>query len=619
MGASQSIPRTLTHQQLFELTKDTRNVMNILLEYMLKELSVRDFLSLSNPTECKKYVLFMANNLYQHFYELQIYPTQTKQGVIVFRKAQDLTNPPNSSTDQEKQSLCLILAYYYTRIFQIYGALALTLLDDMQLASQTGMIPMFTDPSSRLLPPGQRQYFAAAGDLSLLALGNFSFLRGYLTNTTQDGFFVTKYTDTRSKPVKVLFKKAMTNSSLPSTIQKGTFQINITGMTPFFIDIYAAKEGNNINIEFQSIRYTPKGTTTTKTSVIPSNILSSKLITVQIVSGNQGKEPTYTIPSYGKSVPAFLQEFFYDLVPHLRTFTSQTSQSVVESGVAEELRLSRTVQNLTKTKPLGHCIARALQLLENQPLDDKNSLTYICRAKFLETATTTNTGVKVSATRSGIPEPGSSLDTSPGLAALSQLFYEIVFEATPRLAISQQKAPDGISSWDEYRTFMKNMALLFGDTKDPLNPSQTRSINQLQQLGLKGLKNKRDKDACKEIQSTDRFPIPSAVGKEVSQYVERLFQLQLQHAAKCGAIFQQLFSIQRDKNSRNFKISLNDNIIRKGFPEIQRINTMSRRLLVDYYTRCEDTYQQGMKRIIDFKKTTLPRTNPTTTAPLPAT
>ena len=55
MGASQSLP--VTHEKLFELTKDTRNMMNILLTYMLKELTVRDFYSLSSPTECKKYVL----------------------------------------------------------------------------------------------------------------------------------------------------------------------------------------------------------------------------------------------------------------------------------------------------------------------------------------------------------------------------------------------------------------------------------------------------------------------------------------------------------------------------------------------------------------------------------
>ena len=79
MGTSQSIPSTLTREKVFELTRDTRGMMDIMLQYMLKELSVRDFQELSNPTECRKYVIFLANNLYKHFYELEIVPTKDKK------------------------------------------------------------------------------------------------------------------------------------------------------------------------------------------------------------------------------------------------------------------------------------------------------------------------------------------------------------------------------------------------------------------------------------------------------------------------------------------------------------------------------------------------------------
>ena len=58
MGASQSIPSTLSRQKVFDLTRDTRATMDVILDYMLKEITVRDFLALSNPTECKKYVIF---------------------------------------------------------------------------------------------------------------------------------------------------------------------------------------------------------------------------------------------------------------------------------------------------------------------------------------------------------------------------------------------------------------------------------------------------------------------------------------------------------------------------------------------------------------------------------
>ena len=85
MGSSIST-QINTHEDLFKSTIDTRNVMNILLEYMLKEVSVRDFLLLSNPNECKKYALFMSNSLYDQFYKLKLMPTKDQRGFLLFRK-----------------------------------------------------------------------------------------------------------------------------------------------------------------------------------------------------------------------------------------------------------------------------------------------------------------------------------------------------------------------------------------------------------------------------------------------------------------------------------------------------------------------------------------------------
>ncbi len=153
MGASESTPRELTHQRVYELTQDTRAMMNLILQYMLKEVTVKDFLALSNPNECKKYVIFMANTLHKYFYELQVQPVRDRGGVIAFRSVRDLV-APTPEIDRERQSLCLVLAYYYTRIFQIYGALALTLIDDISTMRETGI--MVDGQQRGLVAPGQR-------------------------------------------------------------------------------------------------------------------------------------------------------------------------------------------------------------------------------------------------------------------------------------------------------------------------------------------------------------------------------------------------------------------------------------------------------------------------------
>ena len=140
MGSSSSITATATtHKQAIRQTEFTRGVMDQILNYMIKQLSIRDLLQMSKPSECKKYVLFKANSIYQHFYELRIFPSRDAKGILTFRKVDDLVNPTGEQK-RERESLCLIVAYFYTRIFQIYGALALTLIDDMNAMTSSGVM-----------------------------------------------------------------------------------------------------------------------------------------------------------------------------------------------------------------------------------------------------------------------------------------------------------------------------------------------------------------------------------------------------------------------------------------------------------------------------------------------
>ena len=590
MGAGQSIPTRLTHQALFDLTKDTRNMMNILLEYTMKELSVRDFLLLSNPTECKKYVLFMANNLYQHFYELQIVPTKDKSGVLVFRPAAELTSPTDEAAKQERQGLCLILAFYYTRIFQIYGALALTLLDDMNVAADTGMLRVaLRDQRRRLLAPGQQSYFASAGAYeSVLSLGNFAFLTGYMKRSGDE--FLTNYKGDGSKKATIYFKRVPTRDD--KEVQQGIFRINYGGKTLATLDVYAVKKAKDreaVRVEFQLTLYDKKRDSVSKSASIPDDILSANVI--DITPFGEGRSQRYYVSPSNQTVPDFMDTFFEKLVPFIKS-KMEDSEAYVETSAMEGLRLDRTIQNLTKTKPLGHCIARALQLLQADPFDDKKKMSSICEAKFLHVTRTTEKGVKTEVTRSGLPSPGDPLSESPGMTSLSQLFYDIVEQGSPRLGVGQ-------SSMKEYLQFMRNLAVLYGDNKDPKDPGQSRSAESFVELGLKGIKNKRDRDLC--VGTSGKIPVGESTASLVSRYVNKLFQLQLEHATKCGAIFQKLFSIRRDRSTNRLQIALNDNIIKKGFPEIQRINAEARTLLVQYYTNCEKTYLYGMNEVLASK------------------
>lgn len=628
MGAGQSTPSILTHDKLYELTKDTRGLMNVLLDYMLKEITVRDFLLLSNPQECKKYVLFMANNLYKYFYELKILPTKDKRGVIAFRPVKELTSLPED-VDKEKQSLCLVLAYFYTRIFQIYGALALTLIDDASYMSESGLLSLGESGEKGLLPPGYRQYTTfggtSGGSLSTASFGDFTFLKPYLKDEydTEKGY-LTKYTgeglsqgiiyfQRQARDLEPTGKIALATSS-EIKVQRGVFSIGYRGAKSYaYLDVYARKEeigSQSVKFQFGKLRYYPKAGMGKQEVDLGSDIIPKKTIMIDATASPLEDSIVYIIRDTTEStnVPEYFSNIFSKLVPFVKklyegkdttTGISPSAVALSEVGTAEELRMARIIQNLTKTKPLGHCIARAIQLLRNLPLKGEPGVSYICKAKFFESSVTSGTGDKTTITRSGIPEPGTSLDNSPGLAALSQLFYDTVVIGSPKLIMSSKPGAAGQpSTLQQYVTFMKSLARLFGDEKD--ESGIMRSDDTIRLAGLKGLKNRRDKDLCGKI--IGDITVPSNVAGSVYSVVNQLFKDQLAHSAQCGIIFKELFNLVRDKASGRFLISLNDNIIKNGLPEIEKINFKARELLVNYYTNCETKYLNGMKIVLDAKK-----------------
>ena len=169
------------HKKLLDDTQGTRYIMDKLLKYLLKEIGEQDLLKISDPRECEKYVMFTANTLNKYFYELQIMPYKDKKGVIAFRPARELTTKLDEESKKTKEGLCLIVAYFYIRIFQIYGALALTLIDDVNTSTRSGM----TDMGRGLLPRGYGDAYFGGGELSkeqTERLGKYKFLKSFLTD-----------------------------------------------------------------------------------------------------------------------------------------------------------------------------------------------------------------------------------------------------------------------------------------------------------------------------------------------------------------------------------------------------------------------------------------------------
>lgn len=117
--------------------KGTKELANQILQLLFERTDIKDLLNLTSLEQCPRYVFTTASALSSLFFRLQVYPKQGKAGEILFaplaKLAPGSVKGVESSELAERRSLqnklCMDIAYFYIRIFQIYAALALTVMD----------------------------------------------------------------------------------------------------------------------------------------------------------------------------------------------------------------------------------------------------------------------------------------------------------------------------------------------------------------------------------------------------------------------------------------------------------------------------------------------------------
>jgi hypothetical protein len=610
-SSSSSMAEAATHGQAFSQTENTRQIMDTLLNYMIKQLSIRDLLQMSNPSECKKYVLFKANSIYQYFYELRIFPTKDSRGILTFRKVDDLVNPKGEK-EKERQSLCLIVAYFYTRIFQIYGALALTVIDDMNAMTSSGMMSLPSVTDARLRTPGhypQSPYYGKGGvgdfaaplrdDYARLrddyarqealrdpknALHNFKWIRSYLTSDYSSSLgFKTEFKGSLSEPGVVYLKlESNIKNSTPrlESRQDAIFYIGISGMkdNPAILEVYTRYSSlDGIEVQTKTLSFMNK-----YQEKITTNQFEKKF---KVESQEDGGKTTYFIKKERSRVDVseYLNDYFSTITQYLKDAikvhkdASNSNSRIApttrrsEEGITNHLKVEKMIDDLTTKKPLGHCIARALQLLKTEPFQNEPGISQICNATFADNK------------RTGVVKRGAPLSDSPGLFALANLFYDTIMIGSEQLTI-------GKNSMEQYVAFMKTLSKQY-EADD--------TSTEYQKSGLSGIRDKRDEKLCGNNKEDIRLTLDTT--NKVYDIVKSMFQAQVKHAAECLKIINRLFNITYDK-TKPISIKLHDNLISKGFPELESINRDARELLIQYYTNCENKYIQGMTLVLNEQK-----------------
>lgn len=152
MGAELSVPlsRIPDNTTIHQNTSNTIEVMNRILDFILTNSDMRDMISLTNEENCKKWLIIGEENLSGVFDKVQISPQRAKDGTLYIKKLSVLTQGQDSTARRG----CKLLAFFFVRLFQVVGALSLSINDTKlpeidytktpttTIQAQTGRVPL---------------------------------------------------------------------------------------------------------------------------------------------------------------------------------------------------------------------------------------------------------------------------------------------------------------------------------------------------------------------------------------------------------------------------------------------------------------------------------------------
>jgi hypothetical protein len=122
---------------------ETPTVLNFILTEMFRRSDLVDIYSLADSARCSRYVVAGGDALEKLFVKLRIYPIKGKDGIIYFQSLDGLAKAmPKNIKDKQREN-CIELSFFFIRIFQIFGAVALSMFDNsIPLTDPVPVIPV---------------------------------------------------------------------------------------------------------------------------------------------------------------------------------------------------------------------------------------------------------------------------------------------------------------------------------------------------------------------------------------------------------------------------------------------------------------------------------------------
>jgi hypothetical protein len=577
--------------------KETQEEINKLFMIFAKELTPEDYRRLGSKTSCEKYVMGMAESMKKIFHIMRIHPKKDKSsGVVVFQRIEELKTPVKDEDIQEKNEICLSIAYFYIRLFQIFGALALTVIDDpgagVVLDTFQQRPVRFAGGAADLYNPygygarrreeveaerRKQQYFRELyrlfGDAKKVIKGT-EFIEEYplrkYTNITvtpeNTRNLKIQYDDNSSLSGKFIFQEQ------PSTGSTIKYKISLTNFT------YSLKEVEKIS-KYRIEKYLEKY----ETAPIEINIFG-KGDTWKVITGTSTINPPDFVDKFNnvlKNIKENIGLIVQNQYEHnvMRIVKNVMEDKEKEKATAEDIRgipnalqneyinkILKSMYESGKSDSISFCLARALQLLA-YPIRPSGAITSICFSPF-------------SSAKASVPTFEKPITEAAGIRSLDQLYYES--DSTQKVSQSDEA---------EYAAFLKQMATLFGKPEMTV-PSRAANIIAKQPA----CKINTEDVVSKYLQVMDKEAI-----RQVLTVVNQMFAYQFQHAQKViQFIKKNMFVLKKDKDGKMVP-SIHPALLQGGVDAIDKLSAATRKFLLEYYSNCEKRYQMGVEILLKSK------------------
>jgi hypothetical protein len=236
------------------------------------------------------------------------------------------------------------------------------------------------------------------------------------------------------------------------------------------------------------------------------------------------------------------------------------------SGTEPFFNVTGLWKGLSKNPPIkSHCIARAVQLLNVAAINDPNTgeaFSSICNVKFPYI------------TNGSLPTPGNTVLTEDAINALAMLFVE-----------NNTLLP---TNTPEYANFRKKLKYLFERYQKPEEITEVPNFDRIKEKQMPLCESSK-------MGAQQKLRIQGSLISRLNQKTYELVNQQKTHVAE---VMQLLFKLFDERSIRSgTELQINDTILVNGIGALNKLAEEARNLLINYYSRCEETYKEGLIEI----------------------